>query len=96
MKDVVLLSLRNDLTATAVVLEDQIKDYGDQLTERQKRNWAKIASICEAALMVTYIMEEEQYVLANRLEAMERQIKQQRQVIDNLMHLKEIKFPYVH
>jgi hypothetical protein len=96
MKDVVLLSLRNDLTATAVVLQDQIKDHGDQLTERQKRNWAKIASICEAALMVTYIMEEEQYVLANRLEAMERQIKQQRQVIDNLMHLKEIKLPYGH
>lgn len=96
MKDVVLLSLRNDLTATAVVLQDQIKDHGDQLTERQKRNWAKIASICEAALMVTYIMEEEQYVLANRLEAMERQIKQQRQVIDNLMQLQEIKFPYGH
>mgnify|MGYP001362951904 CR=1 FL=1 len=96
MKDVVLLSLRNDLTATAVVLQDQIKEHGDQLTERQKRNWAKIASICEAALMVTYIMEEEQYVLANRLEAMERQIKQQRQVIDNLMQLQEIKFPYGH
>ena len=96
MKDVVLLSLRNDLTATAVVLQDQIQEHGDQLTERQKRNWAKIASICEAALMVTYIMEEEQYVLANRLEAMERQIKQQRQVIDNLMQLQEIKFPYGH
>jgi len=96
MKDVVLLSLRNDLTATAVVLQDQIKEHGDQLTERQKRNWAKIASICEAALMVTYIMEEEQYVLANRMEAMERQIKQQRQVIDNLMQLQEIKFPYGH
>lgn len=96
MKDVVLLSLRNDLTATAVVLQDQIKDHGDQLTERQKRNWAKIASICEAAYLVTIIMEEEQYVLANRLEAMERQIKQQRQVIDNLMNLKEIKFPYGH
>lgn len=96
MKDVVLLSLRNDLTATAVVLQDQIKEHGDLLTERQKRNWAKIASICEAALMVTYIMEEEQYVLANRMEAMERQIKQQRQVIDNLMQLQEIKFPYGH
>lgn len=96
MKDVVLLSLRNDLTATAVVLQDQIKEHGDQLTERQKRNWAKIASICEAALMVTHIMEEEQYVLANRMEAMERQIKQQRQVIDNLMQLQQIKFPYGH
>jgi len=96
MKDVVLLSLRNDLTATAVVLQDQIKEHGDQLTERQKHNWAKIASICEAALMVTHIMEEEQYVLANRMEAMERQIKQQRQVIDNLMQLQQIKFPYGH
>jgi len=41
-------------------------------------------------------MEEEQYVLANRMEAMERQIKQQRQVIDNLMQLQQIKFPYGH
>lgn len=94
MKDVVLLSLRNDLTATAVVLQDQVNEHGDKLTDRQKRNWTKIASICEAALMVTYIMEEEQYVLKNRLEAMERQLNHQRQVIDNLMQLQQIKFPY--
>ncbi len=90
MKAEMLCVVRADLLATAAALQDQVELGRDQLTEKQKRNWMKVSKTCEAAFVAIEILEQEQAVLRNQLYMSDRQIDQQKSMIQQLMSLQPL------